>query len=145
MFWDFSVLFEKLQGWTYQLISLLPNIALSILIVITSYLLGKWLSALVIGFFTRRNRRNIGMVLGRLAHWAFTLINILIALSILLPSFQAADLIQVLGIGSVAIGFAFRDILQNFLAGILILLAEPFRVGDQVRTGEYEGTVEDIQ
>ena len=50
-----------------------------------------------------------------------------------------------LGIGGVAIGFAFRDILQNALAGILILLTRPFRIGDQVVAGGYEGTVEDIQ
>ena len=52
---------------------------------------------------------------------------------------------QVLGIGSVAIGFAFRDILQNFLAGILLLVTQPFRIGDQIVASNYEGTVEDIQ
>jgi small-conductance mechanosensitive channel len=51
----------------------------------------------------------------------------------------------VLGIGGVAIGFAFRDILQNALAGMLILLTRPFRIGDQVVAGGHEGTVEDIQ
>ncbi|HYE73646.1 MAG TPA: mechanosensitive ion channel family protein, partial [Blastocatellia bacterium] len=56
-----------------------------------------------------------------------------------------SDLIQLLGIGSIAIGFAFRDIFQNFLAGILILLTEPFRIGDQIVVNEFEGTVEDIQ
>jgi small-conductance mechanosensitive channel len=45
----------------------------------------------------------------------------------------------------VAIGFAFRDILQNFLAGILLLLTEPFRIGDQIIVNNFEGTVEDIQ
>jgi uncharacterized membrane protein len=45
----------------------------------------------------------------------------------------------------VAIGFAFRDILQNFLAGILLLLTEPFRIDDQIIVKEFEGTVEDIQ
>ena len=50
-----------------------------------------------------------------------------------------------LGIGSVAIGFAFKDIFQNFLAGILILITKPFRVNDQIVFKEYEGTVEDIQ
>lgn len=44
-----------------------------------------------------------------------------------------------------AIGFAFRDILQNFLAGILLLLHEPFHVGDQIVITNFEGTVEDIQ
>jgi small-conductance mechanosensitive channel len=48
-------------------------------------------------------------------------------------------------LGRVAFGFAFRDILQNLLAGILILLTRPFRIGAQTVTGSYEGTVEDIQ
>jgi small-conductance mechanosensitive channel len=145
MFWDFSALYEKIGSWVAQLFSLLPNIVLALLIIGASYLLGRWLESFTTGIFSRRNRRNIGLVLGRLAHWVLVLINILIALSILLPSFQAADLIQVLGIGSVAIGFAFRDILQNFLAGILILLAEPFRIGEEIAVEGYEGVVEEIQ
>jgi hypothetical protein len=46
---------------------------------------------------------------------------ILIAFAIAAPSFRAGDLIKMLGVGSVAIGFAFQNILQNFLAGILLL------------------------
>ncbi|MEO7966640.1 MAG: mechanosensitive ion channel domain-containing protein [Gemmatimonadaceae bacterium] len=61
------------------------------------------------------------------------------------PSFTPANLISTLGIGGVAIGFAFKDIFQNFLAGILILITRPFTVGDQIRFKDYEGTVEDIQ
>jgi small conductance mechanosensitive channel len=70
---------------------------------------------------------------------------LLVAMSIVAPSFQAADLIKILGIGGVAIGFAFQNILQNFLAGLLLLWAEPFRVGDEIRIDPYEGTVEEIQ
>ena len=66
-------------------------------------------------------------------------------LPILFPSFQAGSLIQLLGVGSVAIGFAFHDIFQNFLAGLLLLLTGPFRVGDEISVDLYEGTVEDIQ
>jgi small-conductance mechanosensitive channel len=54
-------------------------------------------------------------------------------------------LVQLLGISGVAIGFAFRDILQNFLAGILILLTEPFHIDDQIVFKDFEGTVENIQ
>jgi len=50
-----------------------------------------------------------------------------------------------LGIGSVAIGFAFKDIFQNLLSGILILLGEPFKIGDDIIVSGMEGTVEDIQ
>lgn len=54
-------------------------------------------------------------------------------------------MIQLLGISGVAIGFAFRDILQNFLAGILILLTEPFQINDQIVFKDFEGTVENIE
>ena len=42
------------------------------------------------------------------------------------------NLAGTLGVGGVAIGFAFKDIFQNFLAGILLLLTKPFNVGDQI-------------
>jgi small-conductance mechanosensitive channel len=61
------------------------------------------------------------------------------------PSFQAADLIKMLGVGSVAIGFAFQNILQNFLAGILLLMQEPFDLGDWISVTGIEGRVDDIQ
>jgi small-conductance mechanosensitive channel len=70
---------------------------------------------------------------------------VLVAVTAAFPSFTPADLVGALGIGSVAIGFAFKDILQNFLAGLLILVTRPFGVGDQIRFKDYEGTVEDIQ
>ena len=54
------------------------------------------------------------------------------------------SLISFLGLGSVAIGFAFHDIFKNFLAGILLLLQEPFSLGDQIIVGDYEGTVAEI-
>lgn len=44
-----------------------------------------------------------------------------------------------------AIGFAFQNILQNFLAGLLLLWTEPFRVGDEIKLDAFEGTVEEIQ
>jgi small-conductance mechanosensitive channel len=85
------------------------------------------------------------LILGRLAQWITVLIGLFISLSIVIPTLKAGDLIQLLGISGVAIGFAFRDILQNFLAGILILLTEPFQIGDQIVFKDFEGTVENIQ
>ena len=63
---------------------------------------------------------------------------------IAVPNFTPGQLVQLLGLSGVAIGFAFRDMLQNFLAGILILLTEPFRIDDQIIFGDYEGTMENI-
>ncbi|WP_292456367.1 mechanosensitive ion channel domain-containing protein [Methylibium sp.] len=58
---------------------------------------------------------------------------------------EATESLQEMLNGFMTIGFAFRDILQNFLAGILLLLNEPFRIGDQIMMKEFEGTVEEIQ
>ncbi|EPP9984006.1 mechanosensitive ion channel family protein, partial [Acinetobacter baumannii] len=66
-------------------------------------------------------------------------------LVIMIPGFTPGQLMSALGIGSVAIGFAFKDIFQNLLSGILILLSEPFRIGDSIVVNSLEGTVEDIQ
>lgn len=70
--------------------------------------------------------------------------SILISCVLLFPDLGLGDLIGLLGLGSVAIGFAFQDIFKNFLAGVLLLLNEPFRLNDQIIVDEYEGTVEAI-
>jgi small-conductance mechanosensitive channel len=86
-----------------------------------------------------------GVVFARLTGAATILLGFLVAFSVVAPSFQAGDLIKILGISGVAVGFAFQNILQNFLAGLLLLWAEPFRVGDEIKLDNYEGTVEEIQ
>jgi small-conductance mechanosensitive channel len=56
-----------------------------------------------------------------------------------------AKLFSALGVGGIAIGFAFKDILQNFLAGILLLIRHPFRAGDEIISGSFTGLVESIE
>ena len=136
----------KIGGLIESLIVMLPNIVLAIVVFIAFFFAARWLKLLV-KRLTRRHRqaRNLGMVLGRLAQGAVILIGLFVALSIVIPTFRAGDLVQLLGISGVAIGFAFRDILQNFLAGVLILLTEPFQIDDQIVFKDFEGTVENIQ
>lgn len=69
---------------------------------------------------------------------------VLFACVIAFPDLRLGDLIGLLGLGSVAVGFAFQDIFKNFLAGILLLLNEPFRINDQIIVNDFEGTVEAI-
>lgn len=93
----------------------------------------------------RRRRPDLGNVFGTLVQWIIGTIGFLIAVTIVVPGVGIANLMTTLGISSVAIGFAFKDILENLLAGILILLRHPFRRGDQIISGEFEGTVESIE
>jgi small-conductance mechanosensitive channel len=67
-----------------------------------------------------------------------------IACVIAFPALGSGDIIGLLGLGSVAISFAFPDIFKNFLAGILLLLHEPFLGGDQIFVEGFEGTLEKI-
>ncbi|WP_457601397.1 mechanosensitive ion channel family protein [Hydrogenivirga sp.] len=53
-------------------------------------------------------------------------------------------LVTGLGLTGFAVGFALKDIISNLLAGILIILYSPFRVGDRIRVGSYEGVVLEI-
>ena len=91
------------------------------------------------------SHRNLVRVFQRVGGALILFIGLMVAMVIALPGFTPAKLIGALGIGSVAIGFAFKDIFQNLLSGILLLLSEPFRIGDQIVSGDYEGTVEDIK
>jgi len=125
-------------------ISRLPSMILAAVVFLLFYILSIFVSR-IIRRSTRGHRENLGVVFARLLGAATILLGALVATSIIAPSFQATDLIKVLGIGGVAIGFAFQNILQNFLAGLLLLWAEPFRVGDEIKIDPYEGTVEEIQ
>ncbi|WP_017720517.1 mechanosensitive ion channel family protein [Kamptonema formosum] len=137
---------SKIQGMLSGTIVMLPNLVLALIVFALFWWAGKGFRMLV-KRLTRRHRqaRNLGLVLGRLSQGITILIGLFVALSIVIPTFKAGDLVQLLGISGVAIGFAFRDILQNFLAGILILLTEPFELDDQIVFKGYEGTVENIQ
>lgn len=141
-----SAAWEKVQGMMNGFIALIPNIVLALIVFALFFLVAGVVRRLVRRLTRdRRHARNLGLILGRLAQWTILLIGLFIALSIVIPTLKAGDLVQLLGISGVAIGFAFRDILQNFLAGILILLTEPFQLDDQIIFKDFEGTVEQIQ
>jgi small-conductance mechanosensitive channel len=143
---DFTPALDQLQQTAESTVQIAPAVVVGLFTFLLFYL-ASTLAARSVRRVTERYRRqrNVGIVLGRLTQWLVLLIGLLVTAVIIFPNFTPARMIEFLGIGSVAIGFAFRDILQNFLAGILLLLTEPFRIGDQIITGSYEGTVEDIQ
>jgi small conductance mechanosensitive channel len=70
---------------------------------------------------------------------------VLVAATVAFPTFTIGSLIQLLGVSGVVIGFAFKDIFQNFLAGILLLITNAFDVGDEIVVDSFEGRIEDIQ
>lgn len=142
---DFGAAIERIDSWLDGGIRLLPNILVALVIFILFYGLGLLARSLILRQSHRRKRDNLGEVLGSFIKWAIILLGFLLAATIVLPSLKPADLITGLGVSSVAIGFAFKDILQNWLAGLLILLRQPFNIHDQIEVNGHEGTVQRIE
>lgn len=126
-------------------LSRLPHLGVGLVLVLACWIVGRLIkrAAHAAGQRTRLDPL-LSDLLGAMAVWAMTLLGVLLAAVVLFPTFHPGDLVTGLGITSVAVGFALKDVLQNFFAGILILLRKPFLVGDEVRVHEWEGTVEEI-
>lgn len=124
-----------------------PYLVLALLVFILFYFLSKLFKRLTAKLLAGRlsNRMNLLLVLQRIGGALIIFAGFLASMMIAIPDFTPAQLISALGIGSVAIGFAFKDIFQNLLSGILLLLSEPFRIGDRIVSGSFEGTVENIE
>ncbi len=138
-------LIARLEAMGRSLLLTLPNLAIGVLVLLVFWLVSRLLSRGVRSVVARAGQPSgVQVVLGRMTGWVVLALGLLVALAVVFPTVTAASLFGALGIGSVAIGFAFKDILQNLLAGILILLTRPFRIGDQIVSGAHEGTVEDI-
>ncbi|MGI9043691.1 MAG: mechanosensitive ion channel family protein [Gemmatimonadaceae bacterium] len=124
----------------------IPRFVLAIVLATFFYFVGRLVRALIEkgSHDDEISRRTLRFALGRISHGIIAIVGLLISITAAFPGFTPGNLIGTLGIGGVAIGFAFKDIFENFLAGILILVTRPFRIGDQIIYGNYEGTVEEI-
>ncbi len=86
--------------------------------------------------------RHLGRVAGRFVSVVVVVVGAVYALGIV--GVQVGPLLGALGVGGIALAFAAQDILQNLIAGVLLQVRRPFRIGDQVKSGDFEGRVDDI-
>ncbi len=140
-----KILISQLREMAVDMIAMLPQVAISIVVLVLT-----WLLALAAGAITRsvlnRTRfraslKNLFELLVKLGVWV---LGVMIAAIIAFPNLTPTKILAGLGIGSVAIGFAFKDIFENFLAGIIILLRREMRIGDFIECEGLEGKVEKI-
>lgn len=126
-------------------IKILPGLLTALIIILLTNYLAKFIRRLATQVGERTiQSRSLQFLLSKTSYVATWVIGILTACVIAFPGLRLGDIVATLGLTSVAIGFAFQDIFKNFLAGVLLLLQEPFRINDQVVIGDYEGTVERI-
>jgi small conductance mechanosensitive channel len=72
------------------------------------------------------------------------LIVVVFLFALSLVGVQVGAALAGLGLAGLALAFALQNILENFVAGMLILIRKPFRPGDQIESNDFAGTVEDI-
>ncbi len=88
------------------------------------------------------NRSAVARLVGRFVSFVIMVIAFVYSLNSI--DVQIGPLLGFIGVGGIALAFALQEILGNFIAGILLQLRTPFWIGDQIRTNDVEGTVEDI-
>ncbi|HSM81900.1 MAG TPA: mechanosensitive ion channel family protein, partial [Nodosilinea sp.] len=139
---------QRLQGTARQLVDdtiiLLPSLLGALLLVGLTWIVAKGVRRVGLLWAEQtEGDRSTEILIGRLCYGGVWVMGSVLALGVLGLNF--GTLIGTLGLTSVAIGFSLRDVLSNYISGVILLAARPFRISDQVVIGDYEGTVVQIQ
>ena len=133
----------QLQHLFDRVATLLPQIALGLVVFLVLWGLGVLLQRLIRRFFERRNlNRDVEQLVGQAVKLVFIALAIITGLGTM--GIDVGGLIASVGLVGFAIGFALKDAISNTLAGILLLLYHPFERGDEVTIADFSGIVEDI-
>lgn len=143
---SFEVVSQSLYKLWQSLLRRLPMLIAGFAVVIATAVLANLSRALLRRLFVRmrRLRGSLKDLLSLLASIGIWVVGLLVAAIVVFPGMTPARALTFLGLGSVAIGFAFKDIFENFFAGVLILWRYPLDKGDTVQVGSTIGKVEDI-
>ncbi|MBK1825647.1 mechanosensitive ion channel family protein [Haloferula rosea] len=119
----------------------LPLILLALASILLFSFLGAWLSKKQ-HWWKKFGLADLATALvGRVIRLVFVGLGIIIALELLDATAIAGALLGVAGVVGIALGFAFRNIVENYLAGVLLSMRNPFASGDAVKVGEFTGKV----
>ncbi|MEO6991771.1 MAG: mechanosensitive ion channel family protein [Candidatus Baltobacteraceae bacterium] len=123
----------------------LPAIVVAIVVLAAAALLART-ARRSFGFLATQTveRASLRLLIERFTAIGIWLVGGLIAALLVFPGLRLGDVVAALGLGTVAVGFAFADVFKNFLAGTILLFSEPFCIGDVVRIAGYEGSVEHV-
>ncbi len=122
----------------------LPRLGLALIVLVVFWVIARIVRMVLRRLLDGHQTPSFQRVMSKLGGWLVLGFGFLIAMAVAFPSVQPVDLLAGLGIFSVAVGFAFQDILENTLAGVLLLFRQPFESGDQIDVQGQSGTVEAI-
>jgi small conductance mechanosensitive channel len=129
----------RIRELGYGVVAKLPLVALAIVIVGLASVLGSLLSRWGGPSFLRARNPFLQNLIRRLLQTAVVLTGVFVALNLLDAGRMAAAVIGTAGLVGLAIGFAFKGIMENYLAGVILAVRQPFAKNDHLRVGEFEG------
>lgn len=138
----FSGAMQEANAKLMRMVAHLPLLIVAALIVLLSMWLGRFLSKRI-HFIKRVSNRNPYMdgLARNTVRALVTLGGILLALDLLGATSLVGAVLGSAGVVGLVLGFAFKDIAENYIAGVLLSLRRPFNPGDLVRIDSHEGRV----
>ena len=131
----------RLQEQVDGFVELLPLLGIALLIVVTFTLLAWAVGRARTSRLFPRLNSFLGAMLLRLVQFTLVMLGLVIALDLLDATALVGAVIGTAGLAGLAIGFAFKDIAENYLAGIILSLRQPFAKNDLIVVGGHEGKV----
>ncbi len=130
---------EYFSTFTEQVTASYPNILTALLILIVSVYLARLLGNLLKRVLLRRNT-DVGVtdLLSDILRWTIVVFGIITALQ---RFFNVTAFLTGLGIIGFTVGFALQNVMQNFVSGIILLVQQPFKTGDEIHVTGYEGVI----
>ncbi len=140
-----KTLTESIQRYWIQFIEVLPRLALAVVIVVVGIFIARWIS----GLFRRQlvdkaHDPLMGRFLGKAIRVALIIFVILLGLNAAGLKNIAGGLLATAGASAVVIGFAFKDIAENFIAGIILAFNRPFNINETIQIDSTFGKVKDM-
>lgn len=131
---------QSLEQLVVQLLAFLPNLLASLVIFFGSLFLASFFYRGVRkALQLRRVNLEISMAVGTIAYWIVLILGTSAALSQV--GFDLTAFLAGVGIVGFTIGFALQDVSKNFVAGLLLLLQQPFNLNDAIEVAGFSGTV----
>ena len=133
---------DVLHGIWNDFVAHIPYVAAALVVLALTWLASVLFSRVLGRVLDRaRLRASLRELADRFASIVIWVAGILVAAMIVFPGLTPAKALGAMGIASIAVGFAFKDIFENFFAGVLILWRFPFENGDIIACQDITGEV----
>ena len=136
-----EVVLQQLSELLIAAVDFVPRLVVAIVVFLASLVLAR-LAGRAVRRAARHVDEEITRLLSRLTGVTVIIVGTIVALDQV--DFDVTGLVAGLGLVGITLGFAFQDIAKNFIAGILLLVQQPFDIGDAIEVAGYQGTVTDV-